>query len=380
MKQFLLVLICGMILSACVAPPTPPLRTQLTVAESLAQQDMQGFLRADAPRQFTFPADHGPHPGFAVEWWYVTGNLSDADGHQYGYQFTIFRSSMRPPQSAPAPMSDWQSDDVYMGHLALTDVHNQRFYAYERFSRAAIGLAGAEATPVRVWLDDWQIAAVDADATQMTLTARHGDIALALTLDTHAPPVLQGDAGLSQKSAQNASYYYSMPRLASSGTITIADRQLAVRGTSWLDREWSTSALAPEQIGWDWFALHLSDGSDVMIYHLRRRDGQFDQYSGGSWRGADGRVVKFVASDLVVQPQGTWTSPHTGAIYPAAWQLTIAPLALSLTVTPQVADQELPVTVRYWEGAVDVAGIRDGVPITGLGYLEMTGYADGAQQ
>lgn len=369
-----------MLLTACLTPTAPALETQLTVAESLAQSDTQGFLRADKPRQFVFPADHGPHPGYAVEWWYVTGNLQDDAGHQYGYQFTLFRSSVRPPHALSATASAWQSDDVYMGHLAVTDVENQQFYAYERFNRAAVGIAGAQATPLRVWLDDWQLAAHDATATSLTLTARHGDVALDLTLDARLPPVLQGDAGLSQKSADNASYYYSMPRLPSNGTLRIGERQLAVRGTSWLDREWSTSALAPEQIGWDWFALHLADGSDVMIYNLRRRDGQFDPYSAGSLRRADGSVVQFGARDITLTPAGTWTSPHTGAVYPAAWQMVIPSQQLDLNIQPLVADQELLVTVRYWEGAVQVVGRRGDTPITGVGYLEMTGYADAARR
>lgn len=375
MKQLLLLLsICC--LSACLAPTAPSMQTKLTVAESMAPRDSTGFLRADAPRQFAFPADHGPHPGFAVEWWYVTGNLTDEAGQQYGYQFTIFRSSMRPPHDMLAGQSAWQSTDGYMGHLALTDVGNQQFYAYERFSRAAIGLAGAQQTPLRVWLDDWQMAATDSDVNALVLTARHGDIAIDIQLDMRTPPVLQGDNGLSQKSAGNASYYYSMPRLASQGTIHIGDRRIAVTGTSWLDREWSTSALAPEQIGWDWFALHLSDGSDLMIYHLRRRDGQFDPYSGGSLRHADGRVTQLRASDMQIVPQGAWQSPHTGSSYPATWRLVVAPLQLDIVVTPLVADQELPVTIRYWEGAVTVTGTHADTSITGLGYLEMTGYAD----
>jgi predicted secreted hydrolase len=218
--------------------------------------------------------------------------------------------------------------------------------------------------------------ATDDAASTFVVTARHGDIAINLRLDADMPPVLQGDDGLSQKSAGNASYYYSMPRLPSQGSIQIGERRVDVTGTSWLDREWSTSALAPEQIGWDWFALHLSDGSDMMVYHLRRRDGAFDPYSGGSVRHADGRVTYLTATDMTITPAGSWQSPHTGAVYPATWQLQIHPLALDITVTPLVADQELPVTVRYWEGAVQAEGIQNGIAITGLGYLEMTGYAD----
>jgi predicted secreted hydrolase len=311
-----------------------------------------------------------------VEWWYFTGNLVDAAGDQYGYQFTLFRSSLQPPVVQTEAQSAWQSTEGFMGHFALTDVRNQQFYAYERFSRAAVGLAGAQTTPLRIWLDDWQIVATDDAASTFVVTARHGDIAINLRLDADMPPVLQGDDGLSQKSAGNASYYYSMPRLPSQGSIQIGERRVDVTGTSWLDREWSTSALAPEQIGWDWFALHLSDGSDMMVYHLRRRDGAFDPYSGGSVRHADGRVTYLTATDMTITPAGSWQSPHTGAVYPATWQLQIHPLALDITVTPLVADQELPVTVRYWEGAVQAEGIQNGIAITGLGYLEMTGYAD----
>jgi predicted secreted hydrolase len=376
MNRLIIIMLSAVCLSACLAPAPTTLQTSLTVAESMTVTDTSGFLRAEAPRQFDFPADHGPHAGYAVEWWYFTGNLMDADGHQYGYQFTLFRSSLRPPTVSTDAQSAWQSHEGFMGHLALTDVRNQQFYAYERFSRAAIGLAGAQGAPLRIWLDDWQIVATDDTASEFVVTARHGDIAINLRIDARTPPVLQGDNGLSQKSAGNASYYYSMPRLPSQGSIQIGERRVDVTGTSWLDREWSTSALAPEQIGWDWFALHLSDGSDVMVYHLRRRDGSFDPYSGGSVRHADGRVTHLKANDLVITPKGSWQSPHTGAVYPATWQLQLTPLALDITVTPLVADQELPVTVRYWEGAVQVTGMHDGTAITGLGYLEMTGYAD----
>jgi predicted secreted hydrolase len=374
--KLLMLMLATVCLSACVAPVAAPLQTNLTVAESMTVADTSGFLRADKPRQFVFPADHGPHPGFAVEWWYFTGNLVDAAGDQYGYQFTLFRSSLQPPAVQTGARSAWQSTEGFMGHFALTDVRNQQFYAYERFSRAAIGLAGAQTTPLRIWLDDWQIVATDDTASTFVVTARHGDIAINLRLDADMPPVLQGDNGLSQKSAGNASYYYSMPRLPSQGSIQIGERRVDVTGTSWLDREWSTSALAPEQIGWDWFALHLSDGSDMMVYHLRRRDGAFDPYSGGSVRHADGRVTHLKATDMTITPAGSWQSPHTSAVYPATWQLQIHPLALDITVTPLVADQELPVTVRYWEGAVQAEGIQNGIAITGLGYLEMTGYAD----
>jgi predicted secreted hydrolase len=266
-----------------------------------------------------------------------------------------------------------------MAHLAVTDVAGQQFFAYERFNRDALGIAGAQAAPFKVWLDDWHVASTTPDVAQMQLRAAHGAVALDLQLDNRMPPVLQGNAGLSQKSAGvgNTSYYYSVPRMATTGTLTIAGQAYQVTGTSWMDREWSTSALAADQVGWDWFAVHLDDGSDVMLYHLRRRDGSIDPYSGGSWRDASGKVTPLRSADISLQPVGQWTSPHTGAQYPASWQMTITRLGLDVTVTPLLADQELPVTVRYWEGAVAVKGQRANQPIKGNGYLEMTGYADG---
>lgn len=366
---------------ACGAQPAAQLQTQLTLAEGLNRTDMTGFLRADKPRQFTFPADHGPHAGFAVEWWYYTGNLRDTSGREFGYQFTVFRSALRPPtpNTSGAPQSAWRGATAYMAHLAVTDVAAQQFFAYERFNRDALGIAGAQAQPLRVWLDDWQVVSTTADASQLQLRASQGAVTLDLQLDNSMPPVLQGTAGLSQKSAGlgNASYYYSVPRMATTGTVSIAGRSFQVTGTSWMDREWSTSALAADQVGWDWFALHLDDGSDLMLYHLRRRDGTIDPYSGGMWRDATGRVTRLTSADIVLQPLVQWVSPHTGASYPVTWQLSVAPLQLDMTVKSLLADQELLVTVRYWEGAVAVTGQRANQPITGKGYLEMTGYADG---
>lgn len=368
-----------LLLAACGANPDTATAPQgyLTVAEGMAQSAATGYQRAKQVRSFSFPADHGPHPEYAVEWWYYTGNLRDATGARYGYQFTLFRTGL--PRTEPsATRTPWQTDAVYMAHFTLTDVGKQAFIARERFNRAALGLAGAQAQPFRVWMDDWVVAAPDAAGTQMHIAVADGDLGVDLTLDAQGPLVLQGEAGLSRKSAEpgNASYYYSMPRMQTVGTLRIGEQRIAVAGTSWMDREWSTSALGADQVGWDWFALHLDDGSDVMLYQLRNRDGSVDAYSGGSVRHPDGAVTKLTASDITWSPQGTWVSPHSGARYPATWQVQITPLGLELTVAPLVADQELQVTVRYWEGAVDVRGTRNGAAVTGEGYLEMTGYAD----
>lgn len=378
MKIYQMVIVCMLLLTACGAPVAPALQTQLTVAESMNRADTSGFKKAIEPRAFSFPADHGPHDGYAVEWWYFTGNLTASDGRELGYQFTLFRSAIVPPTADAPADSAWRSEAAFMGHLAVTDVTGQRFFAYERFSREAVGLAGAQAAPFRVWLDDWQVQSEDPAVQRMRLTAAEGEVALDFLLDSSQPPLLQGDAGLSQKSAGvgNASYYYSMTRMPTTGQMSIGDTVYTVTGNSWMDREWSTSALADNQEGWDWFALHFADGSDMMIYHLRRNDGTSDPYSAGVYRRADGQVVNLKSADIVFVPQGSWQSPHTGGVYPATWQIQIAPLDITMTVTPAMADQELQVTVRYWEGAVRVQGEMGGVPMQGVGYLEMTGYAD----
>jgi predicted secreted hydrolase len=346
----------------------------VAVSSALSDADSAGYRRAYQPRPFQFPADHGPHPDFRNEWWYVTGNLVDGAGRQFGYQLTLFRIALAP--AAPVADSAWRTNQLYMGHFALTDVAENKYRAFERFSRDAVGLAGARATPFRVWLDDWELAGLESDAFPMRVRAREDSIEIDLTLTTAKPVVLQGDQGLSQKSAEpgNASHYYSFTRLRTEGTIRLGEITFAVGGASWLDREWSTSALGPEQSGWDWFALHLDDGRDLMFYRLRRKDGSADPHSKGALVVADGRSRALGWNDVELQPLGEWVSPKTGDRYPARWRLRSPGENLDLIVTPKVADQEMRLTVRYWEGAVSVSGQAGAVAISGQGYLEMTRY------
>jgi predicted secreted hydrolase len=337
---------------------------------SLLGDDAEGFPKAIEPRVFDFPADHGPHPEFRNEWWYVTGNLDAEDGRRFGFELTFFRFALTP--SMPDQGSNWRTNQVYIAHLALTDARGQRFLVDERYSRGALGLAGAEADPFRVWIDDWQIAARPGVNTRWVLTAASDDFALNVELKALKPPALNGDAGLSQKSDKpgNASYYYSMTRWATDGSVTIGDQSLDVRGLSWLDREWSSSALDDGQQGWDWFALQLDDGSELMVYNLRRTDGSQDRNSAGTFIAADGAYEHLVADDIRIRVTDTWESPKGGR-YPARWTVDVPRLDLSLEVAPVIADQELFTTVRYWEGAVDVKGTQ-----SGRGYVELTGYAD----
>jgi predicted secreted hydrolase len=357
--------------------PDLALDARVSVAEAMSGDTSEGFARATAPRDFAFPADHGPHPEFQTEWWYYTGNLSSADGRQFGFQLTFFRRAL-----TPAPVardSSFAASQVYLAHFALSDIDGAQFHGFDRLARGAAGLAGAQGTPFRVWLEDWEAAGIGAQDEQMRLRARQGDVAIDLALDAaFKPPVLQGERGLSQKSAEsgNASYYYSLTRMPARGTVRVGGSDYAVSGLAWMDREWSTSALGAGQVGWDWFALQLDDGRDLMYYQVRRSDGSADPLSKGTLVAADGSAAPIRSADATLTPQGSWRSPRSGASYPAAWRLQIPSQGLDLTITPKLADQELPLSIVYWEGAVSIAGTANGNPITGNGYLEMTGYGD----
>ena len=349
-------------------------RSQLS---DLLQGDDPAFPRAIEPRSFEFPVDHGPHPEYRNEWWYVTGNLDGDDGQRFGFELTVFRFALAP--TTPESRSAWRTNQVYIAHFAVTDVDGDRFFVAERFSRGALGLAGAASDPFRVWIDDWEIAATSDSSgpERWRLAAREDDVALDLDLLAIKAPVLNGIDGLSQKSDEqgNASYYYSITRWQTDGQLRIGEDEFSVTGLSWLDREWSSSALADDQQGWDWFALQLDDGTELMIYSLRKTDGSMDRNSAGTWVASDGRSRHIDVDEMSIEVTSTWSSPE-GGTYPSGWTIRVPGRDLLLDVRPVLADQELFTTVRYWEGAVDVAGTRNGAAIRGRGYVELTGYAE----
>jgi predicted secreted hydrolase len=365
------------------------LRTSLSVSEVMGGASAEGFARALEPRPFEFPRDHGPHPEYQTEWWYITGNLQNPEGDAFGFQFTIFRSAVDP--EPPSGASTWNSNQVFMGHLAVTDGAGRTFRAFERFSRGALGLAGATAEPFRVWLEDWVLEGpveVTSDATfpefpgsgifPLRLSATGDDRGLSLRLTPEKPLVLQGDAGLSQKGSEpgNASFYYSFTRLEAEGTVAVQDRQVPVDGSAWFDREWSTSALSGDQVGWDWFALQLSDGRDLMYYQLRLRDGSPDPLSKGVLVDVEGSSRKLVSSQVELTVLDRWQSPLGGAPYPSRWHLAVPKEDIDLEIVPILSNQELDLTFRYWEGAVRVTGRAGGREVEGRGYVELTGYAE----
>jgi predicted secreted hydrolase len=351
----------------------------LAVSTALGPGDVAGFARALSPRPFSFPADHGPHPGFRTEWWYYTGNVETAAGRHFGFQLTFFRTALAPPDAGAGDRaSAWSTRQLYLAHFALTDTVGRRFHTGSRLDRQALDLAGARAAPFRLWLGDWSAASEAADGLPVRLQAAEDGVAIDLVLAAEKPVVLQGDRGLSRKGPEpgNASYYYSISRMSARGTVRVDGESFSVSGLAWMDREWSTSALGPDLVGWDWVALQLDDGRDVMVYRLRRRDGSADAHSAGSLIGADGVARPLAAGDVTLDPLDHWTSPRSRVRYPSRWRLAVPAARLTLEIVPRLADQELIVGTRYWEGAVRVEGAADGRPIAGRGYVELVGYGE----
>ena len=334
---------------------------------------------ADPAYALAFPRDHAAHPDHRIEWWYYTGNLAAPAGRRFGYQLTFFRVGV---DRRPINPSRWAVRDLYMAHFAVTDIERGAHHVAERLNRAGIGWAGASTETLHVWNDGWAATLDEADHGIQRLVAASDDEALAidLRLDPSGPPVLHGENGFSQKGAEvgNASHYYSLTRLRTTGRLVVGGETFDVGGLSWMDHEFGTSFLEPAQAGWDWFSIQLEDGTDLMVYVMRRIDGARDPRSSGTIVSPAG-VTHLDADDFRLTPGRRWTSPESGADYPVAWGIAVPRHGLELDVTAAVDAQELETGqstgVTYWEGAIDVRGAREGVPVTGAGYLEMTGYA-----
>jgi predicted secreted hydrolase len=336
------------------------------------------WKQAVEPWKWHFPRDHGAHPEFRTEWWYFTGNLMDTAGKQYGYQLTFFRQgvALQPKD----PQNSWSIRDLYLAHFTLTDVSLSRFWCDERTSRTGPGLAGAAKDGMDVRLLNWS---ATMKGNTILVEARRQDMELSLKLTPRKPLVLQGEDGLSRKGPNKgqASYYYSYTELQTNGTIKTPGSQTALRveGTSWFDHEFGSNQLAQDQVGWDWFSLHLSSGQDVMIYLLRRKDGSPDPASSGTLVDRSGKATHLALSEISVEPLSHWKSTQSGATYPSQWRIAIRSANINLVVGPLVANQELVTEgstgVTYWEGAVAGTGTSGGGQVTCKGYIEMTGYA-----
>ncbi len=323
---------------------------------------------------FQFPRDHASHPDSKIEWWYYTGNVATSQGRRFGYQVTFFRVGV---DAVPANPSRWAIRDIHMAHLAVSDPTGSRYRFDERLSRGGPGLSGASPDTYRVWNEDWS-AGLDTQGRHM-IAAASGGAALQLTLDEGKPPAVNGVNGISQKGARqgNASHYYSVTRMPTRGAIVIDGERFEVTGESWMDHEFGTSFLEPEQQGWDWLSLQLSDGRELMLYQLRRADGSRDPRSSGTLVDARGGTRHLTATDFTMSPAGATVKAPSGATYPVSWKVALPRESLALTVTTPLPNQELAAAgagIAYWEGMVEAAGTAGTAPVTARGYLEMTGY------
>ena len=342
-----------------------------------AQEGNQTEWKAATPSYtLAFPRDHASHPDYKIEWWYYTGNLLTSDARRFGYQLTFFRIGVDPNPINP---SRWAVRDLYMAHLAVTDVDGQTHQVAERLNRDGVGWAGASTETLHVWNENWSIL-LDGDTHILRATTDDRMVRLDLQLEPLKAAVLHGDAGYSRKGAAagNASHYYSLTRLRTSGTLQLNGATLNVEGQSWMDHEFGTSFLEPSQVGWDWFSIQLNDDTDVMVYVFRHPDGSIDPHSSGTVVGTSG-ITRLGAGDYQLVPGRVWESPTSGAAYPVEWKIEIPQSDLVLNVAAAVDAQELHTDrstgVIYWEGTIDVTGTRAGKQVWGSGYLEMTGYA-----
>jgi predicted secreted hydrolase len=335
-----------------------------------------GFSQALAPRQWAFPRDHGRHDGFKTEWWYFTGNLRDDAGGRFGYQLTFFRTALAPAAADRA--SPWGMNDLYFAHAAVTDLGGRRFVFDDALQRGRPGLAWAAEDRLDVRLLNWNCVG---DASGIHLLADSGQFGIHLNCVDGRGPVLEGPGGVNAKGREpgQASYYYSMTRLKTSGALVVGGKTYHVTGLSWMDHEFSSNSLGKDQVGWDWMGLQLDDGSDLMVYRLRRGDGGTD-YLSGTHIGEDGKPVYLTDRDIQISGSAPWKSETSGGVYPQTWSLKITGMP-DMIVTSQMPGQELVTTdstnVNYFEGAADVTD-TGGKPM-GQGYLEMTGYAGSVQ-
>jgi predicted secreted hydrolase len=325
--------------------------------------------------RYQFPRDNFSHPDFQTEWWYYTGNVKASDGHRFGFELTFFRQGV---DRNSEDIRAWDVEDLYVAHLALSDLDGGKFLHAERTNRAGPGIAGASEKNSRVWNGNWQVAW---HREEQTLCAIDERFAFQFALKTAKAPVIHGESGVSQKGADagQASHYISLTRLNTSGEIQLAGKTYDVTGTAWMDHEFFTHQLAPDQVGWDWLSIQLDDNTELMLFHIRRKDGSIDPYSAGTFIESRGAATYLRANDFILKPAGaTWKSVATGAVYPVHWEIAVPKLRIALDCSTALPSQELNSRARiipaYWEGAVEFHGTKNDARIRGVGYLEMTGY------
>ena len=340
----------------------------------------EGYRKVTGPCGLSFPEDHGAHPRFKTEWWYYTGNVESDAGEPFGFQLTFFRTALRPENAAEsdAARSAWRTHQLFMAHAAVTDVTREIHLSAETAARGALGLAGVRTKKdaVEIFTRAWT-ARIGPESHRLTAAGK--EFSMDLFLTPQKPPVLHGEDGYSRKgtSPERASCYYSFSRLAAQGTLRIENRSWTVSGTAWMDHEFSTAPLSPGLAGWDWFSLQLSDRTELMLYLLRKPGGGFHAASAGTFVTPEGETTCLTLQDLALEILDRWQSPVSGAVYPIRWRLAVSGPDLDLRIEARMRDQEMDTRqttgVRYWEGSVTARGTASGQPVSGIGYVEMTG-------
>lgn len=369
-------LLSGGALTSAEEAPQAENRGGRTAADERAEARQGGdsWQKVVQPRPFAFPEDHAAHEDYRVEWWYYTGNVQTPEGRRFGFELTFFRAGV---DKNPVNPSRWTVRDLYIAHFAVSDLRDRRFRFFERSRRAGIGWAGASPDRYHVWNGRWE---VRLDGDRHLLKAAEDNWAIDLRLSPRKPPVLHGNRGLSQKgpSQGNASYYYSLTRMETSGSLTVDGRVFPVTGSSWMDHEFSSSFLEEGQQGWDWMALQLENGRELMIYQIRRSDGTPDVHSSGTIVAPDGRADPLRHDEFRLIPGSRWRSPNTRARYPIEWTVRVPQRGIELQVRAAFPNQEMntlaTIGTPYWEGSVTATGTWNGREVQGRGYLEMTGY------
>ena len=339
------------------------------------------FQQVQPGYEYTFPGDHGAHNDFLTEWWYFTGHLFTPDNRRFGYELTFFRRAIDDERVRANP-SRWAIRQLYLAHLAITDEENEHFQYAEKISRGGLGKAGATEGRLETWIDQWSVKAMTQEHHKFRLQAETDNFAVEFLTESAIPPTIHGREGVSRKGsyAHHASHYYSLTRLKTTGLLRIHDETYKVTGISWMDHEFASSDLEDGLVGWDWFSIQLKSGHDLMIYWLRREDGTFSPASSGTLIFPDGSSQHLTHKDLNINIVGHWKSPKSGTQYPSEWTITIPTHQIQAHIIPRMADQELRTSrstqVTYWEGTVDVTGTLAQKPMTGMGYVELTGYAE----
>lgn len=379
LKRFLVTLVIAgvaaygswRVYAATSSPKLPSLNTPA---------DAASFRLALPGFKHVFPRDHAAHPEYSTEWWYYTGHLQGRNGRRFGYELTFFRQALTPQKVQRA--SKWATRDIIFAHFAVTDEDGKRFFSADRIARSAAGVAGAQTNTPHTWIGDWDVR-FRGDTQHLRAMGQSKEgvrFGIDLTQTAKKPPVIHGTNGVSQKAAGRgqASHYYSFTRLSTRGALRIGDERFDVVGQSWMDHEFGSNQLAPDQVGWDWFSLQLEDGRELMLYRMRLRNGGTDPFSSGTIVERDGSSRHLKVNAYRIEPLATWRSPDTNATYPTRWRLTLPRENISLEVEATMPNQEFvarqSIGISYWEGSVRVRGSQRGKAIRGQGYVELTGY------